>query len=121
MAAAPLKGDIIVRRTALGRSKGRFRLPVLAAAAGAAQHLHIFGDDVGGVVLDAVLFVGPVLDPALDDYLLALGEVLAADLRQFAPGHDAVPLGLFLFLSILAGEFPAGGQGELGTAVPLAV
>jgi hypothetical protein len=63
-------------------------------------------------VLDAVLFVGAVFNPALDDYLFALGEVLAADLRQFGPAYDAVPLGLFLLLSIFAGVFPAGGQGD---------
>src|SRR3989339_1362565 len=112
--ARALKGNIVFRRTALGRSKRRLRLLAPTTWTRPSQHLHIFGDDVGGVVFDAVLFVGPVLNPALDYYLFALGQVLAADLRQFGPGHDAVPLGLFLPLPILTCEFPAGGQGEFG-------
>src|SRR5690606_29748572 len=71
-----------------------------AAFATAAEHLHLVGHDVGGVVLDAFLLVGAVLDPALDVDLATLAQVFARDLAELAEQLDPVPLGLFLLVAV---------------------
>src|SRR5690606_21473042 len=53
----------------------RSRCAVPAAFTAAAEHLHLVGDDVGGVVLDAVLLVGAVFDAALDVDRAPLAQV----------------------------------------------
>jgi len=74
-----------------------------AHALAAAQHLHVLGDDVGRVTLDAVL-VGVLagLQAAFDVDRGALLEVLAHDLGQAAEERDAVPFGQFLLFAGLA-------------------
>src|SRR5260370_21282166 len=64
------------------------------SAVSTAQEDHVLGDHLGGVVL-LVLFVRPLarLESALDVALTPLGQVLPADLPQFSPDHDPVPLG----------------------------
>src|SRR5690606_32592617 len=46
--------------------RSRCTVAATTALAAAAEHLHLVGDDVGGVVLDAVLLVGTVFEPALE-------------------------------------------------------
>src|SRR5690606_31828251 len=80
--------------------------------AGTAQHLHLAGDDVGAVALDAVL-VGVLVgaQAALDVDLAALAQVLAHDLGQAAEGLDPVPFGAFLVLARLL-VLPLLGGGD---------
>ena len=79
-------------------------LGVAAAAtlARAADQLHAVGDDLGRVLLDAVL-VGVLarLQAALDVDRAALLQVLAGDLRLASEEHDAMPLGALLLLAAL--------------------
>src|SRR5690606_13859828 len=71
----------------------------LGAAAAAAQHLHLAGDDLRGVAVVAVLVLPLArLEPAFHVDLRALLEVLDHDLGHAAEEDDAVPLGpLLLF------------------------
>src|SRR3546814_10758420 len=72
-----------LRRAALRALAARFAAAATGTGAtaftAAAEHLHLVAHDVGGVVLDAFLLVGAVLDPALDVDLAALAQVLAGD------------------------------------------
>src|SRR6185503_9709065 len=52
------------------------------------------------------------LDAPLDEHLLALGEVLAGDLRRLAEADDVVPLGLLLAVAVAVLPPPAGGDAE---------
>src|SRR5204863_9279537 len=84
-------------RRLLGGSRAAWRL---GAAPAAAQELHALRDDLGDVAAVAFLFV--VLAGAgwrLDVDLPALGQVLAAGLRPFAPHPPVVPLGWFPVLA----------------------
>src|SRR5207253_1620455 len=66
------------------------------------QHLHGVGDDLGGVLVRAVLVLPLArLQAALDVDLRALLEVFARDLRELAEEGHAVPLGLLLLLARL--------------------
>jgi hypothetical protein len=95
-------------------------LEVAAAAAARAEHLEGVADDLGAVLLLARLAVvpGAGLEATLDVDLLALGEVLAGDLRLLAPDDDLVPLRLLLLLAVLVLPAAAGGQGEAGDRLP---
>src|SRR5512143_2703560 len=80
--------EVVHRRRTLGRCVAAWRglrslrpcgawrrafLPLFATAfAATAQHLHVVADDVGRVVLHAVLVVGAVFDPPLDVDLATL-------------------------------------------------
>src|SRR5690606_15067217 len=71
-----------------------------AAPAGAAEHLHLVGDDLGGVAFDAFLvrvLVGA--QRAFHVHLPAFLQVLAGDLREPTEELHAVPLGAFLLLA----------------------
>src|SRR5512134_704216 len=70
------------RRGRAGRRGAATRLAVTHALA-AAEQLHLVGDDLGGVLLDAVL-VGPLarLQPAFDVDRATLLQVLAGNLGQ---------------------------------------
>ena len=87
----------------------------LAHAFAATEHLHLVGDDVGRVFLNAI-FVGVLagFQAAFHIDGAALFEVLAGDFSQFAKEGDTVPLGLFYQLSSLAFVFAAGGNGDVG-------
>src|SRR5690606_22079838 len=78
----------------------RTRALPAAAVAATTEHLHLVGDDVGGVALDAFL-VGVLvgLKSPLDVHLAALAQVLARNLGQPAEELDSVPLGAFLLLA----------------------
>ena len=68
-----------------------------AHAFAAAEHLHLLGDDLGGVLLDAVLVVPLArLQAPLDVDRAALLQVLAGDLGQAVVEDDAVPFGLLV-------------------------
>jgi hypothetical protein len=80
-----------------------------------AQHLHIGGNDVGGVVGNAIFLVLPVLDATFNEKRLALLDVLAADLGQTLKENNAVPLGFLYDLSSLSVLAPTGGcQADIG-------
>ena len=123
-----LEGDIIphggrlVIRTST-HAVARATVFTFARAAGS-EHLHFAGDNFRGVAINAVL-VCPFarLQTPLNIHPAAFVQVLATNFSQLAPGNDAVPLGLFLHLTILA--FPAfsGGHVEsshLGSALGVA-
>src|SRR5262249_47453613 len=102
------------RRTFVGPAAA----PAAAAVATAAEELDVVGDDLGDVALVAVLVVvGPGLDPALDEHLAALREILRAHLGALAPYHDAGPLGALLTLPVLVVPALAGGEAELAHAL----
>ena len=98
-----LRGDRIVRAGLLAERPGLvlegvgrgLRLVVLLLPPG--QHLDVVRHDLGlPVALALVVVPAAGLDPALDRDLLALPEVLAADLGELVPGDDRVELGLLL-------------------------
>src|SRR5690606_27626062 len=103
---------------ALGLARGALEITAAArtALAAAAEHLHLVGDDVGGVALDAVLagvLVGT--QRALDVDLAPLLEVFAGDLGQAAEELHPVPLGAFLHLpGLLVLPGFGGGHAERG-------
>src|ERR1700722_5535469 len=71
-----------------------------ARTAAPAEHLHLVGDDLGGVAVAAFLvlpFAGA--QPALDIDLRALAQVLGGDLAQAPEQRHVVPLGAFLLLA----------------------
>src|SRR6185312_2049039 len=109
-----LEAAIVLRRRCRRAGSGwRTRRPpllltraVIAALATSAafalttQHLHLVGDDIGGVALDAIL-VGVLVGPqrTFDIHLPALLQVLASDFREAAEEFDPVPFGAFLALT----------------------
>src|SRR5690606_21989365 len=109
----------LARRAALLAAHAAAAAARTAALAGAAQHLHLAGDDVGAVALDAFL-VSVLLgaQAALDVHLAPLAQVLAHDFRQAAEGLDPVPLGAFLVLAgllvlpLLRGGDPDAADGH---------
>src|SRR6185369_11066054 len=76
--------------------RARARCGALLAAA---QQLELLRDDLGRVVVDAILLVLARLQAALDVARLALRQILAGDLREAIEEHDPVPLGFFLHLT----------------------
>jgi hypothetical protein len=85
------------------------------AAFAAAEQLHFGGDDVGGVLLHAVL-VGVLarLQAAFDVDRAALLQVFAGDLGHAVKEGDAVPFGFFLALAaVLVLPLPAGGHRDV--------
>src|SRR5581483_844962 len=116
-AAAPVRGserdvvvEIILGRGCrcgggFGRGAGARRIVVDAAvrgtaAAAPAQHLHLVGDDLGGVAVLAFLVLPLAgLQASLDEDLRAFLEVFAHDLGELAEEHHAVPFGALLVLS----------------------
>src|SRR4030042_1700123 len=115
---ARLKGNVVFRDAPRRRAERRFRLLAPAAGACASQHLHGIGDDVGGVELHPVLFVGPVLNSTLKINLFPLSEVLTADFRQFAPGRHPVPVGTLLHVALAVLKFIGSGYSELAHRGP---
>src|SRR5690606_35271357 len=96
----------------------RLLLPITLAA----KHLHGSVDsdqNLRGVSLDSVLLPLASAQLAFDIKLLALGDVLADDLRQLAAEHNAVPLGALLLLAGLL-VLPAlrCGQSDVGECDP---
>jgi NADP-dependent 3-hydroxy acid dehydrogenase YdfG len=92
---------------------------VAAHALATAQHLHVLGDDVGRVALDAVL-VGVLagLQAAFDVDRRAFFKVLAHDLGQAAEERDAVPFGqLFLFAGLAVLRLVRGGDRDVRDGV----
>src|SRR5205085_807446 len=81
------------------------------------EHLHLAGDDVGGVALLAVLLVLAVLDPALDVDLRSLLQVFAGNLAEAPIQRDAMPLGLLLLLAVLVLPRLRGGHRDVGDRV----
>src|SRR5690606_31863465 len=81
----------------------------------AAEHLHLVGDDVGEVFLDAVLPGELVVaDRTFDVDLPALLQVLAGDLAELAEQLDPVPLGALLGIAVAVLAHAGGGQAERG-------
>src|SRR5690606_34425085 len=84
-------------------------------AAAAVEHLHVVGDDLGGVALHAVLFPAAGLQAAFNVDLRALPDVFGNNLGEALVEHHAVPLGALLLLAgVLVLPGFAGGQGEVG-------
>src|SRR5690606_32706818 len=88
-----------------------------ATAAGTAvEHLHVAGDDLGGVAVLAVLplpFAGT--QAPLHIHLGTLLQVLLGDLRQAVEEHHPVPLGALLGLpGVLVLPGFAGGDADVG-------
>src|SRR6185437_6393374 len=83
-----------------------------AAAAPAAEHLHLVANDLGGIALVALLVL-PLAgaQAALNIDLRAFFQVFAGDLRQPAEEGHAVPLGALLLLAALL-VAPALGGGD---------
>src|SRR5262249_22303861 len=103
-AAAPAHA----RRTRAAAAAGaRLALRARARAgsrAAAAEEHEVRRDDLGRVALVALLVVpAPRLQASLDVELLALRQVLLADLRRLAPHHHAMPLRPLLLLTVLVG------------------
>jgi len=66
----------------------------------AIEHLHLIGDDFGGVAILTVLALPfSSLNTALDIDLAALLQVFAGDFAEPIEQHDPMPLGLFLRLA----------------------
>src|SRR6185295_17199244 len=84
-----------------------------------AEEHDVAGDNLRRVVL-AVLLVRPLagLEPTLDVALAALGQVLAAELAELSPDHDAMPLGAFLLLARLVRPALARRDAEVGDGLP---
>src|SRR5471030_1743704 len=125
-----LERDVVIhirevrrRLRCLTRGRGVVAAVVHAAAVAhaltAAQHLHLLGDDVGRVLLDAVLvgvFTG--LQAAFDVDRGTFFQVLADDFSQAAEEGDAVPLGqLFLLAGVAVLRFERGRHGDVGDRV----
>src|ERR1700690_2356951 len=114
-----LERDIVVRARwggvfTLRGGEARISGATGAAATSATEEAHVARDDLGDVLLVAVLVVvAAVGDAALDIDLAALGEILTAGLSLLAPDDDVVPLGLLLLLALLIGPALGGGDGEL--------
>src|SRR5262249_60137201 len=81
---------------------------------------HVGAGDLFRRVVLAVLVVRPLagLEPTLDVALAALGQVLAAELAELSPDHDAVPLGAFLLLARLVRPALARRDAEVGDGLP---
>ena len=91
----------------------------VAAALFRVDQLHVIGDDLGYIMVDAVL-IGPFtgLQPALDIELGALVTKLAHDFGEPAEGDDAVPVCMFaLFLRRLVCPHFRSGDGKIGDGV----
>src|SRR5260370_17860985 len=67
------------------------------ASGSPAQHLHVIGDDFGGVTIVSLLVL-PLAGPqfALHEHLRALAQVLGSDFTQPPEKGDAVPFGALL-------------------------
>src|SRR6266545_1987247 len=79
------------------------------------QELDLPGDDLGAVVLDAlVLFVVPAtrLEPPLDVDEGTFLEELIAELRKALPYYNAMPLGLLHALAVAVFPGPVSGDAE---------
>src|ERR1051325_6811132 len=124
-AARPiLERHILIVFHHLGRRRlaARARRRVSAASAAAAlipaagEQLHRAGHDLGAVLFLSRFLVVPAVgaDRAFDVDELSLAQILAANLAQFSPGGDVVPLGAFLFFAGAIGELLVGGDGEFG-------
>src|SRR5204862_2117862 len=91
------------------------------AAFAATEHLHLFGDDLGGVVFLAFL-VGPLarLQAPFDIDRASLFQVLAGDLGEPVEERDPVPFGLFDLVARVLG-FPGAAGGDADVADGVAV
>src|SRR5688572_15912899 len=90
------------------------------AAAARVEHLHLVGDDFGGVAVVA-LFVLPLAGAQrpFDVHLRALLQVLAGDFTQASEQRHVVPLGAFLVLAgLLVLPVFAGGHANVGDRHP---
>src|SRR5690606_26372117 len=113
---------IAVAATAALLARGLLALRAVAAVAttaatftAAAEHLHLVGDDVGAVLLHAVLAgVLVVAQLALDVDLRALAQVLAGDFAELAEEHHAVPFGALLLVAVAVVAHAGGGQADAG-------
>src|SRR5579884_3259335 len=84
------------------------------------EHLHVVGDDFNSDAMNAILICILSLGQATFDVdLLALLEVLVADLSQVVPGNNRKPLGLFFCLPARCLKLTADGQGEFGHSRPV--
>ncbi len=82
----------------------------------AAKHLHLLGDDFGGVAVGAGLFVLPLagLQAAFDVDRAAFLQVFAGDLGQAVVHDHAVPFGFFAALAAgLVLPLRRGGQRQV--------
>jgi len=87
----------------------------VAGTFAAAQHLHLVGDDFGGVSILAVLPLPFArFDAAFYVDGAAFAQVFSGDFSQAVVEHDAMPFGFF---AALAGVFVfplrAGGDGDI--------
>src|SRR5699024_4617014 len=91
-----------------------------AAAAGTAatrvEHLHLVGNDFGGISILAILALPFArLPPAPHFHLAALPQILPRDLGQAREKHDAVPFGALLHLAaLLVAPTIRSGQADIG-------
>src|SRR5262245_49655002 len=103
------------------RRRGAAGLAVLVAAPGAhafaaAQHLHLLGDDLGGVVVLAFLVLPLArLQAPLDVHRAPFLQVLTSDLGEPVVEDDAMPLGFLLLLAAVA-VLPVAGGGDADVA-----
>src|SRR3989338_5578818 len=78
------------------------------------QHNHIVGDNLGAVILFAILaFPGTGLEPAFEVNLGAFFQILADNVGELAPGDDVMEFRLLFFLAVIfVGPVEAGGDGK---------
>src|SRR5262245_11419993 len=109
----------LASRRARRRGTARFAMLVGTRAAhpfAAAEHLHLLGDDLGGVVVLAFLVLPLArLQAALDVHRAPFLEVLTSDLGQSVVEDDAMPLGFLLLLAAVA-VLPVAGGGDADVA-----
>src|SRR5512139_507845 len=94
----------------------RFLGSPATAAPATAHHLHLAGDDFGGVAVIAALVL-PLAgtQPALDVHLRTLAQVFRGDLAQAVPEHHGMPFRLFLhFAGLLVAPTFGRGQPDVG-------
>src|SRR6266850_6108190 len=111
-AAAEVRAGVLFGRHGRPRLLGR-------TIAAAAQHLDVLRDDLGReALLPGLVLPLPGANPAFDEDLPALREVLADDLGLLPPHHDPVPLRGFLLLPALVGPALRGRDAQVRHGLP---
>src|SRR4249919_18821 len=113
---AARRATLRLRRTRLAGFATSTELTLRRAAFGTAtEHLHLVGNDVGGVLLDAILAgVLVVADRPFHVDLAALAKILGGDLAELAEEGHPVPFGAFLGIALAILADAGGGQAGLG-------
>jgi len=112
-------GRLLLRLPRLGCAEGRCPTATTTTCAAAVEHLHLIGDDLGGIAILATLVLPLArLQPPLDVDLGTLLNVFTHHLCKAAKEDHPVPFGLLHRLARVF-VFPAlgGGQRDIGHRV----